>query len=279
MVEPLSSLSIHQQCKILSINRSNYYYKSKGESAFNLELMKLIDQLYLRYPFYGSRQMRYHLRKQGYFVSRKRLQRLMRKMGIVAIYQKPHTSKQNVEHKIYPYLLRNLTIHKANQVWCADISYIPMRHGFIYLVAIMDWYSRKVLSWRLSNTLDTLFCIEALQEALDIYSCPEIFNTDRGAQFTSQSFTEELSNLNIKISMDGKGCWMDNVFIERLWRSLKYECIYLLEFDSAREAKEAIRNWFNFYNNNRPHSAFNGQTPRDVYNAEYKVIKIQKLAA
>lgn len=279
MVDPLSPLSIHQQCKILVINRSSYYYKSKGESAFNLELMKLIDQLYLRYPFYGSRQMRYHLRQYGHFVSRKRLQRLMRKMGIVAIYQKPNTSKKNIEHKIYPYLLRDLTIHKVNQVWCADISYIPMRSGFVYLVAIMDWYSRKVLSWRLSNTLDTLFCIEALQEALEIYGCPEIFNTDQGAQFTSQSFTEELNKFNIKISMDGKGCWMDNVFIERLWRSLKYECIYLSEFESVKEAKQAIENWFNFYNNNRPHSTFNGQTPEDVYNAGDEVIRIQKLAA
>lgn len=279
MVDPLSPVSIHQQCKILSINRSSYYYKSKEESDFNLELMKLIDQLYLRYPFYGSRQMRYHLRRQGYSVSRKRLQRLMRKMGIVAIYQKPHTSKQDIKYKIYPYLLKNLIIHKANQVWCADISYIPLRYGFIYLVAIMDWYSRKVLSWRLSNTMDTLFCLEALQEALNIYGCPEIFNTDRGAQFTSQSFTQELSKLNIKISMDGKGCWVDNVFIERLWRSLKYECIYLSEFESVKEAKQVIGNWFSFYNNNRPHSAFNGQTPEDVYNAGNEVIKIQTLAA
>ena len=220
-------LSISTQCRLLSISRSSFYYQSRGESAFNLKLMQVIDTQFLETPYYGSRQMARYLRRQGYPpVGRHRVRRLMRLMGIEAVYQKPRTSHPHPEHKIYPYLLKGLAITRPNQVWCADISYIPIKRGFLYLVAIMDWYSRKVLSWRLSNTMDTRFCEEALHEALTIYGKPEIFNTDQGAQFTSYAFTDILKDHQIQISMDGKGRWMDNVFIERLWRSLKYECVY-----------------------------------------------------
>jgi len=279
MVNNNNSLSISKQCQLLGINRSSYYYQYVTENSFNTELMRLIDQLYLQYPFYGSRQMRCHLKQQGYTLSRKRIQRLMRKMGIMAIYQKPNISKPNLENKIYPYLLRNLTIDYPNYVWCADITYIPTKYGFVYLVAIMDWYSRKVLSWRLSNTLDTQFCTQALQEAFDIFGKPLIFNTDQGSQFTSNDFTILLKVNDIKISMDGKRRWMDNVFIERLWRSLKYECVYLLEFETVLQAKQHIANWFTFYNQNRPHSTFNGQTPNYVYNIHKNVKNTQQLAA
>ena len=216
-------LSIVKQCKLLSINRSIYYYQPKGESPLNLELMRLIDEQYLETPWYGARQMTRHLRRMGYGVSRTRIGRLMKLMGLSAIYQKPNTSKPHPQHKIYPYLLRGLKIDRPNQVWCADISYIPMRRGFLYLVAIMDWASRKVLSWRLSNTMETDFCVAALEEALARYGKPEIFNTDQGSQFTSDVFTHALKNAEVRISMDGKGRWVDNVMIERLWRTLKYE--------------------------------------------------------
>lgn len=279
MVDMHASLSINRQCKILCISRSSYYYKSIPESALNLEWMNIIDGLYLKYPFYGSRKMYYHLRQRGHMISRKRVQRLMRQMGIMAIYQKPSLSKPNVGHKIYPYLLRQLNIDHSNQVWCSDITYIPTKYGFMYLVAVADWYSRKILSWRLSNTLDTQFCLEALQEALDIYGSPEIFNTDQGSQFTSQDFTEALKAANIKISMDGKGRWIDNVFIERIWRSLKYECIYLCEFETVRQAKQGIENYFDFYNTIRPHETFGGQTPDYIYTQGQSVKRTQQLAA
>lgn len=252
MVDTQACLSIKKQCKILCLNRSSYYYKSVPESALNLKLINIIDELYLKYPFYGSRKMYYHLRQRGHIASRKRIQRLMRQMGIMAIYQKPNLSKPSVNHKIYPYLLRHLNIDHSNQVWCSDITYIPTKCGLMYLVAVADWYSRKILAWRVSNTLDTQFCLEALQEALDIYGYPEIFNTDQGSQFTSQSFTDALKAVNIKISMDGKGRWIDNVFIERIWRSLKYECVYLCEFETVMQAKQGIENYFNFYNTVRP---------------------------
>ena len=209
--------------------------------------------------------MSLHLKKEGSFASRHKIRRLMRIMGIRAIYQKPNTSKKNNQHKIYPYLLRDKVISKANEVWCSDITYIRMNRGFMYLVAIMDWASRKVLSWRLSNTLDTSFCLDALEEAIYLYGKPDIFNTDQGSQFTSNDFTDILKSHNIKISMDGKGCWMDNVFIERLWRSIKYECIYLQEFDNVYQLRKVIANWLEFYNKNRPHSTFAGLTPEEVY--------------
>ena len=258
-------LSIVKQCKLLSINRSIYYYQPKGESPLNLELMRLIDEQYLETPCYGARQMSRHLRRMGYGVSRTRIGRLMKLMGLSAIYQKPNTSKPHPQHKIYPYLLRGLKIDRPNQVWCADISYIPMRRGFLYLVAIMDWASRKVLSWRISNTMDVDFCIAALEEALDRYGAPEIFNTDQGSQFTSDAFTEILKDADIRISMDGKGRWMDNVMIERLWRSLKYECIYLQAFEVGSELRHGLKHWINFYNTRRPHSSLDDKTPDEAY--------------
>ena len=206
-----------------------------------------------------------HLRRQGLCIGRKRIRRLMRKMGLVPIYQKPNTSRPHPENKIYPYLLRGLTINRPNQVWCADITYIPMRRGFLYLVAIMDWHSRKVLSWRLSNTLDADFCTSALEDALAKYGIPDIFNTDQGCQFTSYEFTQVLKNAGVKISMDGKGRWMDNVMIERLWRSLKYECVYLNAFETGSEARKGIGNWINLYNQKRPHSQLDDRTPHEAY--------------
>ena len=260
-----NGLSIGRQCDLLLISRSSYYYEATGESLFNLELMRLIDEQFLETPWYGARQMARHLRRQGYGVSRKRIGRLMRKMGLSAIYQKPNTSKPHPEHTIYPYLLRGMAIDKPNKVWCADITYIPMRRGFLYLVAIMDWYSRKVLAWRLSNSLDADFCIAALEDALMNYGIPEIFNTDQGSQFTSYPFTQVLKDAQIKISMDGKGRWMDNIMIERLWRSLKYECVYLNAFEVGSETRQGIGKWINFYNERRPHSSLDDYTPDEVY--------------
>jgi putative transposase len=260
------NLSLVRQCHLLSISRSSWYYVPKGENSLNLKLMSLIDEQFLETPFYGSRQMARHLRREGYCVSRHRVRRLMRLMGIQAIYQTPRTSQPHPDHKIYPYLLRDLDITRPNHVWCADITYIPMGRGFLYLVAIMDWGSRKVLSWRLSNTMDTQFCLEALEEALAKYGCPEIFNTDQGSQFTSHYFTGVLRVHGVKISMDGKGRWMDNVFIERLWRSCKYECVYLKQFIDGSHARKEIGAWIRYYNETRPHSTFDGQTPNEVYN-------------
>jgi putative transposase len=258
-------LSIAKQCDLLSISRSSFYYTPIGENPLNVKLMMLIDEQFLDTPWYGARQMARHLRRQGYNVGRKRVRRLMQKMGLHAIYQEPKTTVPNPEHKVYPYLLRNLEITRPNQVWCTDITYIRMHKGFLYLVAIMDWHSRKVLSWRLSNTMDANFCIEALEEAIEKHGTPEIFNTDQGSQFTSMSFTEVLKHNNIRISMDGKGRWMDNVFIERLWRSLKYECVYLQAFESGSQAKQKIGNWIQYYNTKRPHSTFGEKTPFEVY--------------
>ena len=231
----------------------------------NLDLMRRIDEQFLETPFYGSRQMQRHLRHQGIMVGRGRVRRLMRRMGLMAIYQKPRTSVPHPEHKIYPYLLRGITIKRPDQVWCADITYIRMRRGFLYLVAIMDWHSRAVLSWRLSNTLEADFCVAALEEAMNRYGVPEIFNTDQGSQFTGQDFTQALKDAGVAISMDGKGRWMDNVFIERLWRSVKWECVYLREFETGSQARQALGNWFRFYNEQRPHTAFDGRHPMDVY--------------
>lgn len=261
-------LSLNKQCQLLQINRSSYYYKSKGETQYNLELMKIIDQEYLKYPFYGSRQMARHLSRMGHHLSRKRVRRLMQNMNLVAVYQKPNTSKKNITHKIYPYLLRDLNVNKVNQVWCSDITYIPMKKGFMYLVAIKDWYSRTILSWRLSNSMDVSFCVDALQEALYRFGIPAIFNSDQGAQYTSPAFTNVLKDNHIRISMDGKGRWIDNVFIERVWKSLKYECIYLNEFDSVAELRFAIDKWIDFYNNIRPHSVFGGKSPLQIYSKQ-----------
>lgn len=271
MIDSGSEVSILRQCQLMQLSRSSYYYQGKGESPQNLELMRVIDEQYLRTPWYGSRQMTRHLVRQGHSVNRKRIKRLMQQMGIEAVYQKPRTSDPNPAHKIFPYLLRGMTIDRPNQVWCTDITYIPMRQGFLYLVAIMDWYSRRVLSWRLSNTLDTGFCIKALEEALEKHGSPDIFNTDQGCQFTSMEFTDVLKGAGIQISMDGKGRWMDNVFIERLWRSLKYECVYLQAFENGTETREGIGGWIRYYNSERPHSSLDGGTPDEVYsNSKHK---------
>jgi putative transposase len=250
--------------------RQPVYRHPAAVSDADLELMALIDRQYLIRPFYGSRRMAAWLNTQGHAVNRKRVQRLMRLMGLVAIYQRPNTSKAAAEHIKYPYLLGGLTIDRVNQVWCSDITYIPMPRGFLYLVVIMDWHSRAVLSWRLSNTLHADFCVEALEEALRGFGRPEIFNTDQGSQFTSDDFTGVLKKSQIKISMDGKGRCMDNVFVERLWRSLKYEEVYLHAYASVSEAKSGIGAWLHFYNEERPHQTHDYRTPRQVYEAQYR---------
>lgn len=265
MIDKSHQVPISRQCQILELNRSSVYYRRRDVSDAELELMRQIDEIHTRRPFYGSRRIGDALKDQGKSVNRKRIQRLMRLMGIVALYPRKKTSQPAQGHKVYPYLLRGLEINRCNQVWAADITYIPMAKGFLYLVAIMDWRSRRVLSWRLSNTMDDYFCVEALDEALGLYGKPEIFNTDQGAQFTSVAFTEVLKEQQIAISMDGKGRWMDNVFIERLWRSLKYEEVYLKAYESVAEAKASIHSWFNFYNKERRHQSLQSNTPDAVY--------------
>ena len=272
-------LSIVRQCALLQISRSGRYYQPIGESAPTLALMRLIDETFLDCPHYGSRQMMRHLHRLGHRVGRNRVVRLMRRMGLRAIYQKPNTSAPHPEHRVYPYLLRDLAIVRPNQVWCSDITYIPMRRGFLYLVAIMDWHSRRVLSWRLSNTMDVRFCTEALEEALARHGRPEIFNTDQGSQFTSLSFTQMLTDAGIRISMDGRGRWMDNVFIERLWRSLKYECVYLHAFETGHALHAGLLRWIGHYNMRRPHSSLAGRTPDEAYNGIGSTPSSQKLAA
>lgn len=267
-------LSITRQCELVSISRSSYYGPAKGEPAANLELMRLIDEQFLETPWYGSRQMTRHLRRHGHQVNRKRVRRLMVRMGLQAIYQRPKTTVPHPEHKIWPYLLRDLTIDRPDQVWCSDITYIPMRRGFLYLVAVMDWATRKVLSWRLSNTMDVEFCIEAVEEAMTHYGRPDIFNTDQGSQFTSPRFTGLLTAAGIRVSMDGRGRWMDNVFIERLWRSMKYECVYLHAFETGSEARAGIGRWIDYYNDERPHSALGGRTPAEVYEGTLDRIRL-----
>jgi putative transposase len=261
-------LSIVRQCELVSISRASFYRRPAGESEANLALMRLIDEAFLEAPWYGARQMARHLRRLGWCVGRKRVRRLMRKIGLSPIYQAPKTSAPHPQHKIYPYLLRHLAIERPNQVWCADLTYIPMRRGFLYLVAIMDWASRKVLAWRLSNTMEADFCVAALEDAIARYGRPDIFNTDQGSQFTSFAFTTTLSDAGIRISMDGRGRWMDNVFIERLWRSLKYECVFLNAFETGSEALAGIGRWIGYYNAARPHSSFAGKTPDEVYAIE-----------
>ena len=259
------ALSLSRQCRLLSIGRSSLYYRSKGESAETLALMRWIDELFLKCPFYGARQMARHLRREGVCIGRRRAGRLMRLMGLQAVYRAPRTSDPHPEHRVWPYLLRGMTIERANQVWCADITYIPVRRGFLYLVAVMDWASRYVLAWQLSNTLDARFCTDALEEALARHGTPEICNTDQGSQFTSFAFTGRLQAAGIRISMDGRGRCMDNIFIERLWRSLKYEAIYLHDIADGLQAQRLIGEWVSFYNTERPHSAIGGRTPAEAY--------------
>jgi putative transposase len=272
-------LSLSRQCRLLSISRSSFYYAPKGESPENLALMRRIDGLFLKYPFYGSRQMVRQLRREGTSVGRHRVRRLMRLMGLEAIYQAPRTSEPHPAHRIFPYLLKGLAVDRPNQVWCADITYIPVQRGFLYLVAIMDWATRHVLSWWLSNTMDAGFCVEALQEALSRYGRPEIFNTDQGSQFTSLDFTSALKNAGVAISMDGRGRCMDNIFIERLWRSLKYEAVYLHDLADGFRAERVIGAWIDFYNTERPHSALAGRTPAEAYGAGQPVDMMDKARA
>lgn len=263
-------ISIARQCELIQLSRASYYRAVDSgfviETAENLELMRLIDEEYTKHPFYGSRQLRNYLRRYGHQVNRKRIQRLMRLMGIMSVAPKPNTSKKGKAHKIYPYLLNNLLIDKPNQVFCTDITYIRMQSGFVYLVAIMDWYSRKVLSWEISNTMDDSFCVSALESAIRLYGTPDIFNTDQGAQFTGKSFIKVLVDNEIQISMDGKGRWVDNVFIERLWRSVKYEDVYIKDYSTVVALRSGLRDYFQFYNNERPHDSLGKCTPSEFYN-------------
>ena len=265
MIDKEDKVPVTRQCELLDLNRSGVYYKAVPLRVAEVELMRQIDEIHLLYPFYGSRNIRNELWSRGYKVGRDKVRRLMRRMGIEALYVKPKLSWMNPKHAKYPYLLRDLQISRANQVWCADITYLPMARGFCYLVAIMDWFSRKVLAWKLSNTLDSSFCVEALEEAIDNYGCPEIFNTDQGSQFTAEVFTDTLQSNNIAISMDGKGRWMDNVFIERLWKSVKYEDVYLKSYGSMTEARRGLFQYFKFNNEKRRHQNFDRKTPNVVY--------------
>ena len=264
MIEQPNPLSLTRQCQLLGLSRAALYYRPMEVSADELELMGLIDRQYLRTPFYGSRRMAAWLQTQGHMVNRKRVQRLMRLMGIEAIYQRQRTSQPAPHHRIYPYLLRGLVIERVNQVWAADICYIPMAHGFLYLVAVMDWVSRYVLAWRLSNLLDSSFCIEALEEAVS-RGRPEIFNTDQGSQFTGDDFIDVLRAHGIAISMDGRGRFSDNIFVERLWRRLKYEDVYLKAYQDVGEAWRSIAAYFQFYNYDRLHQALGYRAPRQVF--------------
>jgi putative transposase len=265
MIDRKHELSLTRQSQILELSRSTLYYKAVQVNARDLELMKLIDEIHLKYPFYGSRSIRDELRDQGYKIGRGHISTLMKKMGIEALYRKPRLSKPHPGHKVYPYLLKGMAITRANQVWAADITYLPMAKGFCYLVVIMDWASRKVLTWRLSNTLDVSFCTEALEEALRRFGTPEIFNTDQGSQFTSEAFTGILNAHGIRISMDGRGRWLDNVFVERLWRSVKYEDVYLKAYDSIAAARQGLTTYFEFYNCRRRHQSLDRKTPHNVY--------------
>ena len=258
-------LSVSEQCALAGLPRSSYYYRPREmESQENLDLMRLIDELYLKRPFYGSPRLTDWLRELGWTVNEKRVTRLMRLMGLQAVLPGPHTSRPSPEHKVYPYLLRGLQVVAPDEVWCADITYVPMRRGFLYLVAVMDWFSRYVLSWELSNTLESYFCLEALERALSV-SCPGIFNTDQGAQFTAEAFTRRLLEAEIAISMDGRGRALDNVFVERLWRTVKYEEVYLRDYADGAEACEGLGRFFRFYNTERRHQSLDRRTPAQVY--------------
>ena len=263
-----ADLSIVAQCRLLRVARSTLYWRPAPVSADDLALMRRLDEQYLSTPFYGARRMVAVLRREGWAVNRKRVRRLMRLMGVEAIYQKPHTSRRHPQHTVYPYLLRDLLINRPNQVWCADITYIPLAKGFVYLVAVMDWFSRRVLAWRVSIGLESGFCVEALQEALDRYGSPDIFNTDQGVQFTSGDFIDELAGRGVRISIDGKGRFLDNIFIERLWRSLKYEEVFIKAYLSVAEARAGIGAWLRFYNDVRLHQALGYQTPREIFEAD-----------
>ena len=265
MIDPAHPLSLTKQAAALGISRSSIYYLPHAVSKRDQALMNRIDRLHLEYPFAGARMLRDMLNQDGVNVGRKHVGTLMRKMGVEALYRKPKTTKRHPEHQVYPYLLRGLPITRANQVWAMDITYIPMARGFVYLAVVMDWYSRRVLSHRVSISLDTQFCLDALEQAMEKHGTPAIMNTDQGSQFTSLAFTRYLSDNDIKISMDGKGAWRDNIFVERLWRTVKYEHVYLHAYESTSDAKSKIAGYFNFYNQRRPHSTLDRQTPEQVY--------------
>jgi putative transposase len=265
MIDRSHALPLTRQAEELGISRSSLYYQPQPASAADLAVMRRMDELHLEFPFAGSRMLRDLLVAEGFTVGRLHVATLMKRMGIEALYRKPNTSKPAPGHQIYPYLLRKLPITRPNQVWAMDITYIPMARGFVYLTAVVDWFSRRVLAWRLSITLEAAFCIEAVEEAVARYGCPEIFNTDQGSQFTSHDFTSVLLKNEIAISMDGKGAWRDNVFVERLWRSIKYEEVYLKAYDSVAEARASIGRYLAFYNGRRPHSSLDRRTPDQAY--------------
>jgi len=265
MINRTTALPVTQQCQILELSRSSVYYTPEPISEADLALMRRIDELHLEYPFMGSRQLRDCLRLEGHSIGRKRVRRLMRLMGITAIYRRKSTSQRHPQHPVFPYLLRNLVIDRPNQVWAMDITYLPMKRGFVYLAVVLDWATRRILSFRLSNTLTADFCCEAVEEAIARFGKPEIFNTDQGCQFTSLEFVTLLKDHKIQISMDGKGCWRDNVFVERLWKTIKYEEVYLHAYESVSAARAALTRYIAFYNSRRPHSSLDGKTPDTVY--------------
>jgi putative transposase len=265
MIDREHGLPVSTQAKVLNISRGSVYYLPRPVSERDLKLMRRIDELHMDYPFAGSRMMQGLLKQEGFGVGRKHAATLMKKMGIEALYRRPRTSKPGLGHKVYPYLLRQVKVTEANQAWAMDISYIPMAKGFVYLAAVIDWFTRRVLSWRVSITMETAFCVETLEEALEKYGAPAIFNTDQGSQFTSEAFTSVLKERGIAISMDGKGAWRDNVFVERLWRSVKYEEVYIKAYASVAEARDSLARYFIFYNTRRPHQALDGRTPDQAY--------------
>ena len=265
MIDPEHKLSIVRQAKLLELSRSSVYYAPRPISESDLKLMRRIDELHLEHPFAGARMLRDLLRREGYAVGRKHVASLMRKMGIEALYRRPNTSRRHARHRVYPYLLRDRVIDTPNQVWAMDITYIPMRRGFLFLAAVMDWASRRILAWRVSISLTTDFCLEAVEEAMAKYGKPEIFNTDQGSQFTSSDFTDLLKDNGIAISMDGKGCWRDNIFVERLWKTIKYEEVYLHAYETVSSAKASLARYIAFYNERRPHRALDRATPDEVY--------------
>ena len=266
MIKRNHPLPVCKQAKALKLSRSSVYYRPRPVSDAALGLMRRIDELHLEHPFAGSRMLRGMLRREGLSAGRRHVTTLMRRMGVEALYRKPNTSRRHPRHPVYPYLLRGVAVTRSNQVWAMDITYIPMARGFVYLAAVVDWFSRRVLSWRLSITMDTAFCIEAVEDALERHRAPEIFNTDQGSQFTSEAFTGLLKNNGIAISMDGRGSWRDNVFVERLWKSVKYEEVYLRAYETVSDARTGIGRYFEFYNAQRPHSSLGGMTPDEFYN-------------
>ena len=265
MIDKADKLPLVRQCELLNLSRSSVYYLPQPISESNLALMRRIDELHLEHPFAGARMLRDFLRQEGIRIGRRHVSTLMNKMGIEALYRRPNTSRKQPQNPVFPYLLRGVDIAAPNHVWAMDITYIPMRKGFIYLAAVLDWSTRRVLSWRLSNSLSTDFCIEAVEEAVQRHGKPEIFNTDQGSQFTSQEFVGLIQGHGIRLSMDGKGRWVDNVFVERLWKSVKYEEVYLHAYDSVLQAQQGLQRYFKFYNERRPHSSLDGKTPDAVY--------------